>query len=620
MQHSITAHTHPMFRFWHWVLIGFLLFALMVAHMVVPANGTAQSVAAPSIPAFPGAEGFGAESQGGRGGEILFVDNLNDSGPGSLRAALEAGQPRTIIFRVGGTITLKNAIIVTNPYVTVAGQTAPGDGIALRIDGTADTQPLIIETHDVIIRHLRVRSGPGVPDSVNGDAITITGGYNIIIDHSSLSWGTDEVINTWYSPYNVTIQNSIVSEGLYDSVHKKGIHSMGGLFGDKSDRVTLYKNLFAHNSQRNPMLKSDGSGTFQVVNNVFYHWHYFGAQIGDGEATTRVNFIGNYYKPGPETRTNRYEVLVGTGAEVYVEGNIGPRRTENTQDEWSLVGDIYNFEQPAATKYRVTSPFDAPEIDVQPALEAYDDILEDVGATKPKRDAVDLRVIQDVINGTGKMIDYPDEVGGWPELASGTPYVDNDGDGMADDWETQYGFNPDDSSDTNQDADGDGYTNIEEFLNETNPGQGGSGTPKQGLAYEFFTNATLSGTPDYTGVDATIDFDWGSEVPAPGLSKDTFSVRWTGQVEPQYSERYTFCTRSDDGIRLWVNGQRLINNWTDHVVTENCGTVELAANQRYDLKVEYYEHHGRAVVQLFWLSASQRKEIIPKSQLYSDQS
>lgn len=617
MKHYSTTYTHSIFRLWHWALISSIVVTLMIAHLVIPAAGTAQSVASPDpVPAFPGAEGFGAESQGGRGGAVLFVDNLNDSGPGSLRAALEASQPRTIIFRVGGTITLKNELIVTNPYVTVAGQTAPGDGIALRIDGTADIRPLIIETHDVIIRHLRFRSGPGAPDSVNGDAITITGGYNIIIDHSSLSWGTDEVINTWYSPYNVTIQNSIVSEGLYDSVHEKGIHSMGGLFGDKSDRITLYKNLFAHNSQRNPMLKSDESGTFQVVNNVFYHWRYFGAQIGDGEAITRVNFIGNYYKPGPETRTNRYEVLVGTGAEVYVEGNIGPRRTENTQDEWSLVGDIYNFEQPAATKYRVDTPFDAPEIDVWPALEVYDDILENVGATKPKRDIVDQRVIQDVINGTGKMIDHPDEVGGWPKLANGTPYVDKDQDGMSDEWETGYGFNPNQSDDANQDADGDGYTNIEEFLNETDPGQGAPGTPRQGLAYAFFTNTTLLGTPDYTGVDAVVDFDWGSEAPAPELPKDTFSVRWTGQVEPRYSEPYTFCTRGDDGIRLWINGQRLINNWTDHAVTEDCGTLDLAAGQRYDLKLEYYENRGRAVVQLFWSSPNQSREIVPESQLY----
>ena len=210
-----------------------------------------------SLPAFPGAVGFGAKAKGGRGGVVLFVENLNDSGPGSLRAALEAEGPRTVIFRTGGTIEIKSVITVRHPFLTIAGQTAPGGGIAVKIDGKTDIGTINIDTHDVIVRHLRVRPGPAIQGSENGDAITLLDkAHDVIIDHCSLSWGTDEVINGWYGANHITVQHCIISEALHQSVHQKGPHGMGMLFGDKNKRVTIHRNLFAHNNQRNPLLSS----------------------------------------------------------------------------------------------------------------------------------------------------------------------------------------------------------------------------------------------------------------------------------------------------------------------------------------------------------------------------
>lgn len=421
------------------------------------------------LPAFPGAEGFGKYTKGGRGGKVIFVENLNDSGPGSLREALEASGPRTVIFRTGGTIALKSSIHIENPYITVAGQTAPGDGIALKIDGSFDGPAIKIRTDEVIIRHLRVRPGPGDPGSnsdSDGDAISITKGNNIIIDHSSMSWGVDTTLSSWFSPSNITVQWSIIAEGLNDSVHPEGKHSMGTLLGRSSDRVTFYRNLWAHNVNRNPKMQADDSfhAQHQMVNNVIYNWDNSATVIDPSEGGKTngkidLNVIGNFYKAGPNSDIKRPQIKIRDGAKVYVKGNIGPYRLDDSWDEWAIVN--------GSTSFRSYEPFNMPDLPTVSAQTAYEEVLAGVGAIKPGRDTVDERIIKDVKNGTGRIIDHPSDVGGWPNLDKGTPPKDDDNDGMPDSWEEENGFNPKNSDDKNGDADDDGYTNLEEFLNET---------------------------------------------------------------------------------------------------------------------------------------------------------
>ena len=432
----------------------------------------------PELKAFPSAEGFGKMAKGGRGGRVIKVTNLNDAGAGSFRAAIDATGARTVVFEVSGTIILQSGLLVKNSFITIAGQTAPGQGIQLRVAPDANFAALTLgtgenTTTDVIVRYLKVRPGPGRQDSVNGDGIQILGGERVMVDHCSIAWGTDEVFSAWYGPKDVTLQKSIVAEGLYESIHKKGIHSMGNLIGDDSDRFSIHRNLMISNSQRNPLINAK-KGLFEVTNNVIYNWRYFGAVFssqGSGDDRVEVNLIDNFFKAGPETRLNRYEIQMGkpSFSKVYLKGNLSPRRTSQDQDEWIGVGLSASFETPAPKEgYQSLVAFDTPlaaEEATLLATEAYDAVLGDVGANVPFRDAVDQRLIRDVIDGTGKSINHPDEVGGWPELSSSTPLLDSDDDGMPDEWERSFGLDPlvDDGA---NDKDADGYTNLEEYLNQ----------------------------------------------------------------------------------------------------------------------------------------------------------
>ncbi|YCM42794.1 hypothetical protein V2O64_15915 [Verrucomicrobiaceae bacterium 227] len=406
------------------------------------------------------------------------MTNLNDAGAGSLRAAVDATGARTVVFEVSGTIVLESELLVENSFITIAGQTAPGQGIQLRVTPTANFSAFTVGTSentttDVIVRYLKVRPGPGRQDSVNGDGIQILGGERIIIDHCSIAWATDEVFSAWYGPKNVTLQNSIVAEGLYESVHKKGIHSMGNLIGDDSERFSIHRNLMISNSQRNPLINAK-NGLFEVTNNVIYNWRYFGAVFssqGSGDDKVEVNLLNNYFKSGPETRLNRYEIQMGklNSSRLYLKGNLSPRRTGLDQDEWMGVGLSHSFENPAPKEgFQSGTAFETPLAGgeaILSAKEAYEEVLRAVGASFPFRDAVDQRLINDVINGTGKSINHPDEVGGWPELSSSVPPKDSDDDGMPDEWEKSHGLDPL-SDDGANDKDGDGYTNLEEYLNQ----------------------------------------------------------------------------------------------------------------------------------------------------------
>lgn len=443
-----------------------------------------------ALPAFPGAEGFGTTTVGGRGGQVIEVTNLNDSGPGSLRACTEVSGPRTCVFRVAGTIPVKSRIDVWNGYLTIAGQTAPGGGITLKNAPSNKQAPMAILTHDVIIRHLRFRPGPSAEPSSTVDALTIVNEkdeehpdsvvYNVVIDHVSFSWAMDEVVNIAKDSRDITIQWSIISEGLYCSNHPEGCFSKGMLVGAAgSKNISVHHNLFAHNEGRNPLVKA--GGTVDVVNNVMYIPAQIAAAV-DGEyqgtgsdGPMPVNFESNYVI-APYGDGLVYGVqAVSEGISLYVKGNIGPYRTEEDQDDLLFVDPKKN-----GHSFVTEDRHAAPPVTTISAFEALDQVPAGAGATQGlndqgrffwRRDTVDERVARDVEKGTGGLIDDPSEVGGWPALDPGDLYPDTDHDGMADGWEiANFGHldrgSPTDSS---SDFDGDGYTDLEEFLNGTKP-------------------------------------------------------------------------------------------------------------------------------------------------------
>lgn len=413
--------------------------------------------ASAQVQAFPGAEGFGAFSTGGRGGQIIEVTNLDSDGAGSFRRACEEQGPRIVIFRVGGTILIDRDIEIEHPYITIAGQSAPGGGICLR--GGA----LRIATHDVIIRGLRIRVGddPGGPDPGNRDGLGIadsgTPPHDIIIDHCSISWAVDENISLWYEAHDITFQWCIISEGLNNSIHPEGSHSMGMLLGSRNVRnVSVHHNLFAHNMDRSARMREDVE--IEFINNVVYDWQYNATRT-----QSNTNIIGNVYKVGRGwTGGKGIKVQDVPGIRVYVHDNIGPGRPHNSGDDWlAVTGDsLHRADTPVAAVSGIRTD------DVETLLPL---VLDNAGALAPQRDAVDQRVVQSVIDSTGNFIDSPAQVGGWPALSPGTPPADADHDGMPDEWEMVRGLNPADPADASLDRDGDGYTNVEEYLNALLP-------------------------------------------------------------------------------------------------------------------------------------------------------
>lgn len=421
------------------------------------------------LPVFPGAEGFGTQTPAGRHGKMIAVTTLSDSGPGSLRAALEEPSPRIVIFRIAGNIELNAPLFINHPYVTVAGQTSPGGGICLKNAG------LVITTHDVLFQHIRVRPGnQGHVTPEDNDAIallgkhgTVDGAYNVVIDHISASWGEDETVSTWFGAHDITISNCIISEALNRSRHQKHTHSAGLLIGNASYNVSVHHSLFAHNDFRNPLI-IDG-GTHDIVNNVIYNWGVLPAEIVDNDSNTFLNFIGNRFIPGPSTEHGPYEILINpnkkqTVPKIYVSGNIGPHRLNHDDDEWSVVGYGFGAEGTAPTIYQSEQRFETPSITVQPGSTTLEHVLANAGATRPIRDPADQRIVEEVKTGTGFIIDSPEEVGGYPALSPGSALPDTDADGIPDEWEQETGLDPNNPADANEDADSDGYTNIEEYL------------------------------------------------------------------------------------------------------------------------------------------------------------
>lgn len=436
-----------------------------------------------SLLAFPTAEGYGKYTVGGRGGRVIEVTNLNDSGEGSLRAAIDASGPRTVVFRVSGTIDLKSALKIKNPYITIAGQTAPGQGICIK------RYPLNISADEVIIRHIRVRLGDETGD--DSDAIFCRYQKNIILDHVSASWSIDETMSI-YCCENVTIQWCMISESLYNSNHIKGAHGFGGIWG--SNYSTYHHNLIAHHSSRNPRFAS-GSGYNDYRNNVIYNWGYnscYGGEKNEDDPNYNffeINMVANYYKPGPATQPGDVSHRIANPSyrsdtdygKWYVSDNYMEGNSAVTQNNWA--GGIQVSSSNMLTNLRVLEPWPAMPINEQTAEDAYESVLNNAGATHPYRDDVDYRIADEVRYGYATyegetyeknknvadksqlcgIIDSQEDVGGWPELKSAPAPLDTDGDGMPDEWEMKYGLDPQ-TADNNQ-LNAEGYTAIEVYIN-----------------------------------------------------------------------------------------------------------------------------------------------------------
>ncbi len=465
------------------------------------------------VPAFPGAMGGGAHSFGGRGGKVYVVTTLADSGPGSFREACEAAGPRIVVFNVAGIIHLKMPVYIEAPYITIAGQTAPGDGICIAGQSVMD------DTHDVVIRYIRFRRG--ITDIFNRQSCLAGSPVgNIIIDHCSASWGNDQTMDTYRHMYlppgsthweklptvNDTIQWCIVSEGL-----NTWNHAFGGDWGGRNSTFT--HNLFACNTARNPSIAM--SYDFNFVNNVLFNWRH--RSIDGGDMHSRINMINNYFKPGPVTYDNpvRYRVVepaaswskkdpVSRWGKVYAEGNYVVGYPKVTADNWDggvqfqennhLITNPARLKQVTA-EVRVNQPFPMTPIPIETAQEAYTAVLAGAGDTLPVRDPVDTRIIKEVrtgitwgmgehiretqmghlpkndigVAGNG-IITSIAQVGGYPAY-TGTPRTDLNADGIPAWWIKKYQLNPNDPNLANEDLTGDGYTVMDAYLDGLNPHQ-----------------------------------------------------------------------------------------------------------------------------------------------------
>lgn len=447
------------------------------------------------IPAFPGADGGGKYATGGAGGTVYTVTSLADDGSeGTFRWAIRKKGPRTIVFAVSGIIELQKPLKLNNGDVTIAGQTAPGDGICLK------NYTFSIQADNVIIRFIRSRMGADIKqkgdDAMNG----VKGHNNIIIDHCSLSWCTDECA-TFYDNSNFTLQWCIISESLANSIHEKGVHGYGGIWGGQ--KASFHHNLLAHHTNRTPRLcGSRYTGKpeeekVELFNNIIYNYGSDGAYAGEGGS---YNFLNNYYKPGPFTATKSsyrrlFTAYADDGKNNNAEGVHGvfhfkgnfmdatcPKLTDKQKEA------LYKVNMDNTFGLIIKNDF-APEKDLlskkafeiaehtslQPAKKAYKDVLRFAGASY-SRDMVDQRIVEETRKGnytyegshgsTNGMVDQPADVGGWPEYNSKPAPIDSDGDGMPDEWEKKMNLNPNDPSDSGVYSLSKEYTNLEIYMNE----------------------------------------------------------------------------------------------------------------------------------------------------------
>ena len=469
------------------------------------------AVAQDKTPAFPGAEGFGMYTTGGRGGDVYHVTTLEDgTQEGTFRWACNKSGVRTIVFDVSGTIFLKSELKIKNGNVTIAGQTAPGDGICIA------NYPFVIACKNIIIRYMRFRLGNEALKENNkaheGDGLGGMDSQNIIIDHCSVSWSIDECLSV-YGSKNITVQWCIASQSLNNAGHSKGAHGYGGNWGGSG--ASYHHNLMAHHISRTPRLgPRPGTQTderMDMRNNVIYNWIDNGCYGGEG---MNVNIVNNYYKPGPETKSgakgmriaspgirtteytkhdtdnpNQWDVMWHVWGDYYVDGNVNSKYSQVTDDNWTygIYNQIdnskvdYTFTQETKDTMRMEYPIEYAPVTTHTAEMAFEKVLDYAGASL-HRDNLDETIVSDTRNGettyTGKdcklgiinsqddlkPADAGDDWSAWPELKSEKAPTDSDGDGMPDEWEKANGLNPEDAADGKQ-TNADGYTNLEVYMN-----------------------------------------------------------------------------------------------------------------------------------------------------------
>ena len=439
---------------------------------------------AQQVLSFPGAEGFGRYTAGGRGGKVYFVTKLTDDGSeGTLRYALDQKGPRYIVFKTGGTIYLESPLKIKEGNVTIAGQTAPGDGITV-----ANYETFIGADH-VVIRYIRFRMGD--QKNFEGDALGARFIKNLIVDHCSMSWSTDETVSIYVNE-NTTLQWCIITESLRNSAHQKGAHGYGGIAGGKF--ASFHHNIYAHHDSRNPRLGEYAGSKFALTdltdfrNNVIYNWGHNNLYGGEG---MNVNIVNNYYKPGPATLTKERIVAIDKNekpetevyniwGKYYISGNVMEGNPEITKDNWTQgvfaqMKPSYNLTAQDKSKIKISQPHDIQNnVKTDTPKEAYHKTLQ-VGGASLVRDAVDLHVLQDIKNGSftykgskgssNGIIDSQKDAGGFPDLKIGKPLPDSDEDGMPDEWEMKNQLNPKVANANGRDLD-QNYDNIEIYFND----------------------------------------------------------------------------------------------------------------------------------------------------------
>ncbi len=461
-------------------------------------------------PAFPGAEGFGMFTTGGRGGSVYHVTNLNDSGSGSFREACNKSGTRTIVFDISGTIFLKSELKLKNGNVTIAGQSAPGEGICIA------NYPFVIACKNVIIRYMRFRLGNEALKINNtaheGDGLGGMDLENVIIDHCSVSWSIDECLSV-YGSKNLTVQWCIASQSLNNAGHSKGAHGYGGNWGGSG--ASYHHNLMCHHISRTPRLgprpSTQTDERMDLRNNVIYNWIDNGVYGGEG---MNVNIVNNYYKPGPETKSgtknkriaaigirtseytkhntsspNQWDVMWHVWGDFYVDGNVNSKNSDVTNDNWTY--GIYNqidnssvdntFTDATKDTIRLEKPILYEQVTTHSAAQAFTQVLDYAGASL-HRDALDEVMVSDARNGTTTytgngckkgIINSQDDLkpanassdwSPWPSLNNTTAPLDTDKDGMPDEWERANGLNIDNADDGKEKA-SNGYTHLENYLN-----------------------------------------------------------------------------------------------------------------------------------------------------------
>jgi pectin methylesterase-like acyl-CoA thioesterase len=495
------------------------------------------------VRAFPGAEGAGALTPGGRGGNVYHVTNLNDAGAGSLREGIRtANGPSTIVFDVSGTINLLSRLVINKPNLTLAGQTAPGDGITV-----AGWHTVVSNTHDVIVRYMRFRVGDANCPNYQDDSFTVDKSTNIIVDHVSASWSVDETLSVTESD-KVSVQWSFITESMKNSCHEKGTHGYGSLIRYGNGIITYHHNLYAHHYSRNPRV-GDNIG-FDFVNNVVYDWGLKAGYSADAsEGTPRINYVGNYLVAGPSTPvSNRTRAFEGgsLSTQIYQSNNLVDSNLNGIRDgvniDWAMIVGSYT--------QRPTARFDFPQVVADDAQTAYERVLKIAGSSLV-RDTVDTRMVSEVRSEGGTQIDSPNQVGGYPVLNSTTPLLDSDGDGIPDEWESEHGLNPADPADGRV-VTSSGYSNLELYLNDIVPVPGVDTSNDHTAPVPV---ATLSQEPNAAGwhnSDVTVTFAATDDNGGVGVHEIIYSVNGTIIHEHNSSATFTVVNEGTTTITFYA--------------------------------------------------------------------